>query len=388
MPSRLVMRLAVGASALLVLVAAGAFYFASETARQRPAGPEGIAVTVTAAGCEPNALTASAGRTPFTVRNGSQRALEWEILDGVMVVAERENIAPGLTATLAPRLEAGTYAITCGLLSNPRGTLTVLPSGDAPPAAPDLAAFIGPLAEMQVYLSTGSAGFTDAASALRQAIAGGNLDAARAAYARASAAYARIEPAARRFADLGAAIDGTAAYLAGREADPAFTGLHRIAYGLFIRVSLDGLAPVASRLLADAGALAERLASRTPDPAALAGDAADWLAAASQTVAAGDRDAYAGNDLADLGAALESVRKSIDLTVPLGKATAGDEVRRVETAWAALTAAIEAQRGPHGFPTLATLPADVRAALAADLGALGEALASLNDRIESAGVAA
>ena len=42
----------------------------------------------------------------FNIKNDSGRKLEWEILKGVMVVDERENIAPGLsdkmTVTLLP----------------------------------------------------------------------------------------------------------------------------------------------------------------------------------------------------------------------------------------------------------------------------------------------
>lgn len=39
----------------------------------------------------------NAGKTQFIIQNHSQKALEWEILKGVMVVEERENIAPGFS---------------------------------------------------------------------------------------------------------------------------------------------------------------------------------------------------------------------------------------------------------------------------------------------------
>ncbi|MDA4832745.1 cupredoxin domain-containing protein, partial [Enterobacter hormaechei] len=85
----------------------------------------------------------------FNIVNKSDRALEWEILDGVMVLEERENIVPGFTQTFTAKLNPGTYQITCGLLNNPRGTLTVTPSAEADAAAarPALVAFVGPLAE-------------------------------------------------------------------------------------------------------------------------------------------------------------------------------------------------------------------------------------------------
>lgn len=82
-------------------------------------------VTVTAEGCEPMTLTVAPGKTRFMIKNTSQRAVEWEILKGVYVVEERENIAPGFTQKLTAKLEPGSYEMTCGLLSNPRGKLIV-----------------------------------------------------------------------------------------------------------------------------------------------------------------------------------------------------------------------------------------------------------------------
>jgi iron uptake system component EfeO len=56
-----------------------------------------LAMTVTGSACEPNELSVVSGQATFSIHNASSRPLEWEILDGVMVVYERENIAPGLT---------------------------------------------------------------------------------------------------------------------------------------------------------------------------------------------------------------------------------------------------------------------------------------------------
>jgi iron uptake system component EfeO len=73
-----------------------------------------VTVTIHPNACEPNEITVPAGRTTFTIVNQSNRALEWEILDGVMVVEERENIAPGFSQTMTVKLQPGEFAITCG----------------------------------------------------------------------------------------------------------------------------------------------------------------------------------------------------------------------------------------------------------------------------------
>ena len=49
-----------------------------------------VKVTVNDKQCEPMSITVDAGKTQFIIQNHSQKALEWEILKGVMVVEERE----------------------------------------------------------------------------------------------------------------------------------------------------------------------------------------------------------------------------------------------------------------------------------------------------------
>src|SRR6188472_2962482 len=179
--SRRTTGLALAGAGLLVAAGLAAFWIAARSNRPEPV-PGEIAVTVTDATCEPAELTVPAGRTTFRIHNASDRPLEWEILDGVMVVAERENIAPGLNSTLAERLKPGTYDITCGLLSNPRGKLTVVATAasEAATTAPETRAFIGPLSEYRVYLARRASELVAATAALSERVAAGDLDGARA----------------------------------------------------------------------------------------------------------------------------------------------------------------------------------------------------------------
>ncbi len=81
---------------MIVMIAAGGlFYYASKMAAAKlQANHDEVLVTIHPHSCEPNALTVPAGRASFRIVNRSDRAVEWEILDGVLVVEERENIAP------------------------------------------------------------------------------------------------------------------------------------------------------------------------------------------------------------------------------------------------------------------------------------------------------
>ncbi len=68
--------------------------FASAFSAQAADIPQ-VKITVNDKQCEPMSVTVNSGKTQFIIQNHSQKALEWEILKGVMVVEERENIAPG-----------------------------------------------------------------------------------------------------------------------------------------------------------------------------------------------------------------------------------------------------------------------------------------------------
>ncbi|WP_062011945.1 iron uptake system protein EfeO [Aureimonas sp. AU4] len=381
-PPRGLLLWGVAGAALLMATGAGVFAFASMHAAPNAAGDGAITVTLRDGACEPNAITVPAGRSTFRVVNRTDRVVEWEILDGVMVVEERENIAPGLSQTLSANLREGTFSITCGLLSNPRGQLVVTPSS-APGTAsePALTAFIGPLAEYQVFLAMQGAKIQSGAEALDRAIQAGDLDKARALYAAAREPYLRAEPVAARFADLRDALDPSAAYLAGREADPAFTGYHRIEYGLFHDASLDGLAPVSARLAADAAALSNRLRTARLAPDEMAQGAVRTLRALADTRLVEGSRSYSGGDLAEIDAELTGVRKVATLLRPVAEASAPAALARIDAPQAALDADLASLKTAAGYPAFDTVDAERRARLAREVRTLADALDGLNARL-------
>jgi iron uptake system component EfeO len=382
---RLIIRVGLALAVLMLIGAGVAFYYASKQASEarRVAAGEKAVVTITERSCEPNELSVPAGRATFEIVNRSERAVEWEILDGVMVVEERENIAPGFSQLLTARLEPGEYQMTCGLLSNPRGKLTVTPSANASADSrrPQLAAFIGALAEYKLYLASQTDILVKAVGDLAAAVKAGNLDEARRLYEPARAAYARIAPVSEVFADLDTAIDARADYFEKKEADPAFGGLHRIEYGLFAQNSTEGLAPVADKLVADVATLQGRIhGMRIPPEKMIAGSAALIHRFANEAPGQ-EQDRYARTDLASFAANLEGVRKIVDLIRPVAMKANSPQVEAIDKDFAALDATLNTYRAGEGFATWdkindagkETLKKQA-ATLAADLGKLGEAL--------------
>ncbi|HWX50954.1 MAG TPA: cupredoxin domain-containing protein [Roseomonas sp.] len=322
----------------------------------RPAAAEdAVTVTVTASACEPGELEVPAGRVAFRIVNRSERVLEWEILDGVMVVEERENIAPGLSQRLTARLAPGEYAITCGLLSNPRGRLLVRPSGQgAAPAGPDLRELIAPMAEYQVYLALQGAQLEAATARLVEA---GSGPEAAGALAEAHAAYERLRPATKLLqAGLDAALDARAADFAGGATDPAFTGFRRLALAL---QNADPAAPdLARKIRADVALLLERLSGASIPPDRMLAGAA---LAASEAANLGDPALAA--------ALLEGSGKIVTLLAPPLGQTAPEPAQRATAQLAAARAAL-ATGDAAGW----------RSASAA----LAEALSSLRERLGAA----
>lgn len=377
------MRIGVFLSMLLALSAGALFYWASERIRRLPvANAKFYKVKVGTHTCEPSTITVPAGKTTFEITNASERVLEWEILDGVMVIEERENIAPGLRRRLTANLAPGDYAMTCGLLSSPRGRLHVTPSEQSVAAAarPPLRAFIGPLSEYKVYLIIQSGALKDAADALAVAIKAGDLQGARKHFAEAREAYKTIEAVAGRYADLHNAIDPTADYLEKREADPAFTGFHRIEFGLWHQASTEGLEPVASKLADDVAALKSRLGSLKLTPEELAAGAARLAEHVASRIPRGE-DRYAKTDLADLEASLAGLGKIASLLRPLVSAASPDVAAALDTRLAAARTLIAAHKSADGFVAYDTIDAKERQKIEAAFQALAKAFLRINPAI-------
>ena len=329
-----------------MIAAGGLFYYAAQlAAAKRQVNHNEIAVIIHAHACEPNALSVPAGRASFRIINRSDRAVEWEILDGVLVVEERENIAPGLSQVINANLLPGDYAITCGLLSNPRGTLHVTPTAESDAQAkakPSMVAFIGPLSEFRVYLSSQGGALIKAVSALEQAIAAGDLAQAQALYLPAREAYQRLAPAAQRLAELDNAINARADYFESREQDPAFSGFHRLEYGLFEQHTLGDLTPIAQRLLADVTTLKQQLLAQSLPPEQLVSILVRNLnSLADVRAASGEEERYSHLDLNGFAANLTVTRKVVDLMRPLLTKSAADLLPGIDSAINAFAAQLD-----------------------------------------------
>ncbi|MFA7943786.1 iron uptake system protein EfeO [Pseudomonas brenneri] len=385
------LRWALAGSVIVMIAAGGLFYYAAQlAAAKRQVNHNEIAVIIHAHACEPNALTVPAGRASFRIINRSDRAVEWEILDGVLVVEERENIAPGLSQVINANLLPGDYAITCGLLSNPRGTLHVTPTAESDAQAkakPSMVAFIGPLSEFRVYLSSQSGALIKAVTALEQAIIAGDLTQAQALYQPARAAYQHLAPAAQRLAELDNAINARADYFEKREQDPAFSGFHRLEYGLFAQHSLDGLTPIAQRLVGDVTTLKQQLLAQSLPPEQLVSIVVRNLnSLADVRAASGEEERYSHLDLNGFAANLEVARKVVDLMRPLLAKSAADLLPGIDSAISTFAAQLDGLKVDGHYRTYDSVTADQRQQIADKAKALAAALDGIDPALGLSGL--
>ncbi|CAI8918816.1 ferrous iron transport system protein EfeO [Pseudomonas sp. IT-93MI4] len=385
------LRWAVAGSVVVMIAAGGLFYYASKmAAAKRQHNHDEVVVNINAHSCDPNELTVPAGRASFRIVNRSDRAVEWEILDGVLVIEERENIAPGLSQVINANLQPGDYAITCGLLSNPRGVLHVTPTAASDAAAkakPSMVAFVGPLSEFRVYLATQGSALIKAVTALNQAIAGGDLAQAQALYLPARAAYQRLAPAAQRLAELDNSINARADYFEKREQDPAFVGFHRVEYALFQQRSLDGLNPVAERLLADVTTLKQQLLAQSLPPEQLVSIVVRNLnTLADVRAASGEEERYSHADLNGFASNLETAHKVVELLRPMLTKSAPDLLPKIDAALSDFDSVLNSFKVKDGYATYDMVSGEQRKQIADKAQALADALDGIDPALGLSGL--
>ncbi len=385
------LRWAVAGSVVVMIAAGGLFYYASKMAAAKPQhNHDEVVVNINAHSCDPNELTVPAGRASFRIVNRSERAVEWEILDGVLVIEERENIAPGLSQVINANLQPGDYAITCGLLSNPRGVLHVTPTAASDAAAkakPSMVAFVGPLSEFRVYLATQGSALIKAVTALNQAITSGDLAQAQALYLPARAAYQRLAPAAQRLAELDNSINARADYFEKREQDPAFVGFHRVEYALFQQRSLDGLNPVAERLLADVTTLKQQLLAQSLPPEQLVSIVVRNLnTLADVRAASGEEERYSHADLGGFAGNLETAHKVVELLRPMLSKSAPELLPKIDAALSDFDSVLNSFKVKDGYATYDTVSGAQRKQIADKAKALADALDGIDPALGLSGL--
>jgi iron uptake system component EfeO len=208
------------------------------------------------------------------------------------------------------------------------------------------------------------------------AVRGGDLEGAKAAYAPSRQGWERIEPIAGLVEEIDGAVDARVDDFEGVD-DPAFTGWHRLEYLLWERGSTEGGAPFADRLDADLQTLRTELASTEIPPAALAVGSAELIEEVSTGKITGEEDRYSGTDLWDFAANVEGAERGFELLAPAIEAEDPTLVTAVAALFEELDAQLGAYRIADGYRPYGALTDEHRTEMQTTLAELSEHLATV-----------
>ncbi|UAN55512.1 iron uptake system protein EfeO [Serratia sp. JSRIV004] len=336
-----------------------------------------VLVTVNDKQCEPMQLTLPAGKTQFVVHNTSQKNLEWEILKGVMVVEERENIAPGFTQKMTANLEPGEYDMTCGLLSNPKGKLVVTAAGAVADGKPNVMDLVGPIAEYKVYVTKEVEGLVKQTKLFTDAIKAGDVAQARKLYAPTRQHYERIEPIAELFSDLDGSIDAREDDYEKKAEDPKFTGFHRLEKALFADNTTKGMNEYADGLYKDTLELQKRIGELTFPPSKVVGGAAGLIEEVAASKISGEEDRYSRTDLWDFQANVDGAQKIVNLLRPLLEKANQPLLAKIDANFKTVDIILAKYKTAEGYESYEKLTTADRNAMKGPITTLAEDLSQL-----------
>jgi iron uptake system component EfeO len=240
---------------------------------------------------------------------------------------------------------------------------------------------VGPLTDYKLYVSGELQQLVDGTRAFTDAIKAGDLARARALYAPTRVPYETSEPVAELFSDLDSAIDARADDHELAEKDPNFTGFHRLEYGLFAQNSIEGLAPVADKLMADVLALQKRVADLTFPPEKVVGGAAVLMEEVAATKVSGEEDRYSHTDLWDFKGNVDGARKIVALFGPLVARQDPAFIAKVDDNFKTVEDILAKYRQGDGYQTYDKVSDADRRALVGPVNTLAEDLSQLRGKL-------
>jgi iron uptake system component EfeO len=338
-----------------------------------------VAVALGAKGCDPANLTAQAGPATFEIKNdGAGKLNEMEVLDGSLIVGERENITEGLTGKFSANLKPGTYDISCNDGSNhdPTGKLKV--TGTAPAAASDKQ-LDAAASQYATYVQGQTDKLVAATKTFAAAVAAGDLAKAKATYQPARVYYERVEPVAESFGDLDPRID---ARVNDVEKGQPWTGFHPLEQALYEKSSLAGTAPLAKQLVTDVEELQRKVQSVDYEPTQLANGAVELLNEVSKSKITGEEERYSHTDLTDFKANVDGADAAFELLRPALAKRDAALAATVSERFAALNKALARYRVRGDiYENYAKLDEAQRRALSQAVDALAQPLAEVGGKI-------
>lgn len=320
-----------------------------------PGAATEVRVTVTEAdGCVAEPDTVPAGPITFLIVNqDSTGVTEVELVAEQRILGERENLTPGFESTFSVRVDGGSYEIFCPGATVERKPFTV--TGEAAETSGDVAELLDQAAiDYATYIDDQVAFLVEPVAELQAAIDGGDVEAAKLAYAKARPFYERIEPVAESFPDLDPAID---LRIGDVEDGVEWTGFHPIEQDLFANGEItDKTKELAAKLVDDVAELQRltgELSAATVDGSGegyqafeIANGASGLLDEVLLSKITGEEEAYSKLDLLDFEANVEGSLQAFATLKPALDQIDPTVVPTIATAFDDLTVVLNDYKDP------------------------------------------
>jgi len=402
--SRDVSAAALGLAAVALLAMTACSHPGGNPARPGAGGANAVKVTMANAGgkdgCALDVTSVPAGPVTFTVVNANAPGItEMELLRDQRIIGEKENLAPGLDpVSFTVTLDGGSYQVYCPGAGAEYQNLTV--TGRAPaPATGTVPSILSQGTKDYAAYVIGQIGqLADAVTALDAAVQAGNVDSAKAAYAKARSFYERAEASVEGFVLPGYRVEDNAGnldYLIDmRESTPVdarvgWKGFHAIERDLWQGGAITvGTKALSIELLANVGKLKDIVGNLQYRPEDLANGASDLIEEVQNTKITGEEEAFSHIDFVDFAGNVEGAQQAYASLRPGLERIDGNLVNQIDQQFRAVLGVLDGYRDRAALGGFRIYTPELRASDAPKLTAviqpLHQSLSTVAQKVVSA----
>lgn len=328
--------------------------------------------------CEVSKTKLPAGHVELAVENKGSKVTEVYVLfPDDRIVTERENIGPGTKAKITAEVKAGSYEIACkpGMKGDGIRQKIEFTGGAAAKRSPEMDKAV---AGYRTYVQAQADETLPKVKVFTDAVAAGDIEAAKKAYADSRIGWERTEPVAESFGDIDPKVDVRED---GLEDGQKWTGWHRLEKALWQDKKLGAeekaLAPVLHKDLVD---WQNRVGKAEITPTSMANGAKELLDEVATGKVTGEEERYSHTDLVDFKANVEGAEKSYELLKPIAAKNDAALTASLDKQFAALNTLLDkyrADKNSYEFTSYDKVGKADRKELSDAVNALAEPLSKL-----------
>ncbi|MFJ8307881.1 MULTISPECIES: iron uptake system protein EfeO [unclassified Streptomyces] len=301
-----------------------------------------VRVTATDDSCELSKTEFPAGHITFDIANKGSKVTEVYLLfPDDRIVAERENIGPGLKQQLTAEVKAGSYEVACkpGMKGDGIRQKVTVTGAAAAKRNPQLDTAV---AEYRKYAQEQADETLPKVKVFTDAVRAGDLDAAKKAFAPSRLGWERTEPVAESFGDIDPKTDTRED---GLEKGQKWTGWHRLEKALWVdnRIGQDEK-DLATELDKDLADWQKRVGTAEITPTSMANGAKELLDEVATGKITGEEDRYSHTDLSDFKGNVEGAQKAYELLKPVATKNDPSLATELDKQFAALNTLLDKYR--------------------------------------------